>query len=180
MQILDYFENNPEYLLLLGLLLVTFWLINNLVKRQRRRRSGVEPTSRQQVERNRQLQGMQGRLEQLMVEIEQMAKRLAAQLDAKAMHLEKLLEEADAKARELQQLSRPTEAPIRPAAAVRQAVAQHAHTAPLIDGDSTDSSDPLAATIYELADAGLDAASIAKQLDEHVGKVELILALRES
>ena len=40
------------------------------------------------------------------------------------------------------------------------------------------SNDPLAASVYELADAGVDPIAIARQLNEHVGKVELILALR--
>lgn len=39
--------------------------------------------------------------------------------------------------------------------------------------------DPLTRTVYELADEGKTAVQIARQLDEHLGKVELILALRE-
>jgi hypothetical protein len=39
-------------------------------------------------------------------------------------------------------------------------------------------SDPLCASVYSLADSGSDAVAIAKQLDEHIGKVQLILALR--
>ena len=38
--------------------------------------------------------------------------------------------------------------------------------------------DPLAEQIYELADAGRTPVEIAQDLDEQVGKVELILALR--
>lgn len=40
--------------------------------------------------------------------------------------------------------------------------------------------DPLTASVYELADRGLQSVAIAQNLDEHVGKVELILALRSS
>lgn len=40
--------------------------------------------------------------------------------------------------------------------------------------------DPLTRSVYELADAGHDPVSIAQVLDEQIGKVELILALRES
>jgi hypothetical protein len=39
--------------------------------------------------------------------------------------------------------------------------------------------DPLTRSVYEHADTGLSALEIAQQLDEQVGKVELILALRE-
>ncbi|MBT8484329.1 MAG: hypothetical protein KJO43_02035, partial [Phycisphaerae bacterium] len=40
--------------------------------------------------------------------------------------------------------------------------------------------DPLARAVYELADLGEDPVTIARRLDEQVGKVELILALRGS
>ncbi len=38
--------------------------------------------------------------------------------------------------------------------------------------------DPLTLAVYERADSGLTTVEIARELDEHVGKVELILALR--
>jgi hypothetical protein len=38
--------------------------------------------------------------------------------------------------------------------------------------------DPLARQVYQLADTGLAPADIAQKIGEHVGKVELILALR--
>lgn len=40
--------------------------------------------------------------------------------------------------------------------------------------------DPLSASVYELADRGRSPVEIAQQLDEQVGKVELILALRQA
>jgi hypothetical protein len=36
------------------------------------------------------------------------------------------------------------------------------------------------AAVYELADGGRDPVEIARALDEQIGKVELILALRET
>ncbi len=38
--------------------------------------------------------------------------------------------------------------------------------------------DPLSLSVYELADEGRSPVEIAQQLDEQVGKVDLILALR--
>ncbi len=38
--------------------------------------------------------------------------------------------------------------------------------------------DPLTRSVYKLADSGHDTVSIARELDEQIGKVELILALR--
>lgn len=40
--------------------------------------------------------------------------------------------------------------------------------------------DPLAASVYKLADAGHESVEIAKKLNEEIGKVELILALRRA
>ena len=39
--------------------------------------------------------------------------------------------------------------------------------------------DPLTEAVYEQSDNGLTPVEIAQQLDEQIGKVELILALRE-
>ncbi|MCC7409546.1 MAG: hypothetical protein IT442_15890, partial [Phycisphaeraceae bacterium] len=38
----------------------------------------------------------------------------------------------------------------------------------------------LSRSVYQLADQNLSAEQIARQLGEHVGKVELILALRDA
>jgi hypothetical protein len=38
--------------------------------------------------------------------------------------------------------------------------------------------DPLTRRVYELSDAGHNPVDIARALDEQIGKVELILALR--
>ena len=37
---------------------------------------------------------------------------------------------------------------------------------------------PMTRSVYELSDSGQDTVSIARELDEQIGKVELILALR--
>ena len=47
------------------------------------------------------------------------------------------------------------------------------------DGDDA-AVDPLTREVYALADAGLAAAEIARRLEQHTGKVELILALRSA
>jgi len=44
--------------------------------------------------------------------------------------------------------------------------------------DEPSSAEPLTVTVYRLADAGRPPADIARELNENVGKVELILALR--
>ncbi|MEO0964007.1 MAG: hypothetical protein AAFY08_02710 [Planctomycetota bacterium] len=163
------------YLLIPGLLLIIAWLFFSI--RGRRKRNAADPSmsATDQIERNRQLRGMRGDLETIMVEIEQMAKRVGHQLDAKAVRLEHLLNQADLKIAQLERDQND-----HPPAA----------TAPL---DTPDPSDPppekptdqAADTdrrrrIYELADAGRDAHEIALELNEMPGTVELILNLRQA
>jgi hypothetical protein len=162
-----------------GLVLVTTALIMRLA---RRRGKSMPITPVEHLERIRQAKGMRGDLEALMVEIEQMAKRLGAQLDVKAMRLEKLVQQADERIRVLEQMkaSGPLADDLRDA--LREALTaepgQPGSSQPAIDPGPP--SDPLALNVYKLADAGHTSIEIARQLHEHVGKVELILALRQS
>jgi hypothetical protein len=158
------------YLLVAALLMITFSLMSRL--RKRRRGSVTEPTQLENVERMRQLRGMRGDLEDLMVEIEQLAKRLGAQLDAKSVQIEQLLAEAEQKIAQLNSLR------------ANSVASNNNNTGQRDPGDIPGAGagaipdDPLARSVYELADQGNDSAQIARELDEHVGKVELILALR--
>lgn len=205
---------------------------------RKRTRGGGRPkalTPQEHVERARQMRGMHGELEGLMVEIEELARRFSAQLDAKAMHLESLLREADQRIETLRRLqqgdaprpaddSSTADAPSRPPAESRADASSAEPSAP--DGSprpnpsandasapddapppppaasSSDAAgpcspsqsaeyrstsaaadlppDPAAARICHLADQGMEAPDIARMLQEHIGKVELILALRKS
>jgi hypothetical protein len=98
---------------------------------------------------------------------------MAALLDNKAERLELLLAEAE---HVIARLERAMGADAeRPNAG---------HGALLNDEDSSlrqqpsAPADPLTRSVYELADAGHDSVEIAQQLDEQVGKIDLILALR--
>lgn len=86
------------------------------------------------------------------------ARRLSAQLDNKARRLETLIDEADQRI-----------------AALGTRAERPAHRAP---GNGEHQADELTRAVYKHADAGRTALEIAQQLDEQIGKVELILALR--
>lgn len=95
---------------------------------------------------------------------EELAQRLAAELDAKADRIERLLAQADDRLRRLEGGSvlggepKPRRAPaVTPSDGAR---------------------DPLNRQVYALADEGLAPVAIAQRLDQPTGKVELILALR--
>jgi len=141
--------------------------------RKRRMKTGSRPTAREQVERYRQQDGLKGDLETLMVEVEQLARDFSARLDAKAVHLEKLIREADEKIAQLRSAG-PANRPPGPRSQDPEAAKPNgvANVEP--------AEDRLTTSIYALADDGLAAEEIARKLDEHVGKVELILALRNA
>ena len=155
-------------LLVVGIVFICAWLMMRI--RKRSQRGPNHPTAQEHLERYRQKEAIRDDLESLMVDIEQMAKRLGAQLDAKSLRLEKLIDDADLRIAQLQQAMREQHAqPPAHAAPAPVAAAPDPPAAP---------ADPLAADVYRLADAGHNPPEIARRLDEHVGKVELILALR--
>lgn len=240
-----WYDRLAPYLPVLGLLLIVLSLFFSIRKRRKTPRS--EPTAREQLERTNQQQGMRDDLQSLMVEIEQMAKRLSSQIDSKTVRLEKLLSEADHKIDQLERMTGQT-APPGEAASSQNPGTTDSHgsgstngSSPSMDHAGSSASaatwsdqandptrfessalsssdaldqpsasrdveargmassktghaalpqagyrssdahdDPLTRSIYELADAGKAAQQIASELNEHTGKVELILALRRT
>lgn len=146
-------------LLAAGAIVLLIWSFASL--RRRIRRSESAPTATERLEEIRTRQRDRGSLDEMMVNAEELARRLAAHLDNKAMRLEALLDEAKATIERLESLS---------AAASRQGDAP----------DGVDAPDPIVRNIYRLADEGRAPLEIAQALDEQVGKVELVLALREA
>ena len=101
------------------------------------------------------------------------AQRLASQLDAKAERLDQLIQQAQ---QQIDELSALTQAP---AAADDASSAEHEVTGartgrPVLPAPL----DPLTRSVYGLADTGRSSLEIAQELEEQIGKVELILALR--
>ncbi len=113
------------------------------------------------------------RIESVMIDAEELTRRLAAHLDNKAAKIEMLLKEADDRIAKLQ--AETSQADDRPEIVTRATMPSTRARAPLAPETP---SDPLARRIYDLADEGFQPVEIARKLEEHVGKVELILALR--
>ena len=111
-------------------------------------------------------------------ELQNSARELAAKLDNKAARLEVLIQQADERISLMSQLSGTgavaQDGPPRTGAAEPD----RARTAVAANGPPL-SLDPLTQSVYELADTGYQPLQIAQELDEQVGKVELILSLRD-
>lgn len=140
--------------------------------RSRKRTAAGRDSARDHVDRARNRQGVRDELEALMVDINRMARDLGGQLDAKIIRIEKANAEAEERIAQLQALRDELARP----AALRPADGNELVT-PQADPADTD---PLTQRVYQLADAGKGPPDIAAELDEHVGKIELILALRSS
>ena len=159
-----------------GIALIVAWLMLRLRKRSKHPTTIARPS--EQLEERRQAAGLRGDLEQVMVEVEQLAKRFGAQLDTKSVRLEKLIEHADARIARLEKLNAlddPASGNSAGASAETTTAEPESNTIPEAEQDSE-----TARAVYRMADAGNDPIEIAKALSEHVGKIELILALRET
>lgn len=157
-------------LLAIGILFIIMAMFS--LGRGRKKRAATRDTARDHVDRARQKQHVRDELEALMVDINRMAKDLGAQLDAKVVRIEEATRQADERIAQLEALKQTLAEPdpygnppaVAPPADTLQAPA--------------DAADPLTSEVYALADQGVGPQDIAAKLNEHVGKVELILALR--
>jgi hypothetical protein len=109
-----------------------------------------------------QQRSVERQMQNLLVELSEMARQISAQLDTRVAKLEALIKEADEKIATMHSQSSES-LPMRdvpPPAALEEMP------------------DPRHAEIYALADEGRDANEIASRLSRPRGEVELILALR--
>ncbi|MBI1369900.1 MAG: hypothetical protein GC162_14755 [Planctomycetes bacterium] len=172
------------YLMAAGAVLLMMLIMVNVRSRYARRQHDHLPP-RERLERVKQTHGMRNDMRDMMVELEELTRRFSAQLDAKSMTLEKLLDRADQTIAKLENLTEqsaaapPAAPPKEPYRRSRKTAAAQAIDAAAEPPAPPPAPDVLSQRIYQLADAGKSSVQIAKQLDEQVGKVELILALRQ-
>lgn len=133
------------------------------------RRNAARPSARELVDQlKNHPRVVAGDAQGLAAELQATAQRLGSQLDNKARRLEKLIEDADQRIAALE---------TAPRATAGSTLTQAGTPAPArTNGERP--VDALTREVYEHADAGRTAVEIAQQLDEQVGKIELILALR--
>lgn len=115
----------------------------------------------------------------------QTTQRMAAQLDSKTAQLEILISQADERIALLKKIqsnevisksAKPTKTQQKlakpPTPSSRNKEVRQPHSTPQLI-------DQLTRSVYDLADFGRTTIEIAQELDEQVGKVELILSLRD-
>ncbi|MHC5023478.1 MAG: hypothetical protein ACYTGG_06145 [Planctomycetota bacterium] len=134
------------------------------------RRQAAAPPPREMIQQIKDRASSRAATTSSTSEMVDTARRLAAQLDNKAARLEQLIAEADQRLQRLQRLEQQhvSDTPPPPPPPAPDPYALPTEPEP----------DPLTRSVYDLADNGHEPVEIARQLDEQIGKVELILALR--
>ncbi len=112
-----------------------------------------------------QQRSVERQMQNVLVELSDMARQITAQLDTRAAKLESLIREAEEKIAVMKSLQSP------PGLAPPG-------FGPTVDSPQTPPSDPRHAQVYALADQGRSSMEIAQQLNRPSGEIELILALR--
>lgn len=174
----------PGLLMAVGVLAVGLSIWFSLRKKLKRGFVQARESSSERIERVRAkaTHGQRERIETYMTDAEELTRRLAAILDNKAERAEAMINTAEKRLAELEgRLSAPeiTTRRVEPAATFGAHPGAHPVSAPAPDAIRYEAADPVAVDIYRLADEGRTSIEIARELDEHTGKVELILALRE-
>ncbi len=150
----------PGLLIAAGLMIILFIAMRKVQQRlAARAQQNLSP--RERIDAIRAQAAGRDSAEAVMAEMHDLARELAAQLEARSAKLEKLIRDADERLARLECVEAP---PARPVRSRPQAPA----------------TDPRHARVYELADRGLPTVEIAREIDRPTGQVELILALRRT
>lgn len=156
---------------------ILFIILGLFSMRSKRQRKPVKP-AREQLEELRQRKEVRNDLSRVMVEVEELTRRFSAQIDAKTIKLEHMIQEAEVRIDQLRQLEQRLETASLPRTDTPPHPTPSPEPASPPPTPTGSSMGDLRESVHKLADQGLEPADIAEKLDEHLGKIELILALR--
>jgi hypothetical protein len=120
-----------------------------------------------------QQRAVERQMQNVLVEMADLARQISAQLDTRSSKLELLMKEADQKIALLQSLSNGQTSLNQPSDSPISSPAKSSAT-----GVDAPAVDPRHVQVYTLADQGRTPLEIAQQLNRPSGEIELILALR--
>jgi len=163
-------------LLVLGLIVVVFSL-GRLLGRKRKGALG-QPPSPTPAPRGPGVERASEQVQELLGDLESLAKEMNARLDTKISLLETLIRQADERIAKLESGSGHAEGSGGDIIAEPAAPAPDEPEGAGRDAGGEDDRDERFGEIYELADRGLSAAEISQRTGVLTGEVELILGLR--
>ncbi len=145
-----------------------------IAQSRRRSESGPSPRvyAREQLARLKEEKVVHDEITEIMSHLQQLAREINAQLDAKFVRLERCVRDADDRIDRLDRLLRRAQG----GSSLDVTVSQET-TKPL-SPTSNEIDNTHRARIYTLADAGKSAKEIARGVERPIGEVELVLALR--
>ena len=143
--------------------LIYFMIVRHMMRRKR------DPLEKAPFSSLAQQRATDRQMQNLLVELSEMARQVSAQLDTRAAKLEILIQQADERIARLSSSDDNGSSSPAPLAALSPPPPTPAAPEP---------PDPRHADIYALADEGREVHEIASQLNRPRGEVELILALR--
>jgi hypothetical protein len=187
-------DGTSNSMMMLVLVLAATVIMIMLLRRHQFRASTQRDLGREQLARIREQRGLRQSMDELLLQLEDVSRRVGAQVDTKFAKLETVIRDADERIDRLERIlgrpatgnGSPDAARDQPDAKPRQAAppAQPTHQAGGRASASrklpaTEPTDPRVARVYELVDAGATPIKAAEQLGLPLGEVELILNLRK-
>lgn len=167
----------PMYLLVAGVALLVIVLMGNIKKKARRSSVDEDLEPRERIQSIREQAQTTSALQNRTAEAAEITRELTALIDNRSERLEILIQQADERIARLERLSQEAEERLTPRHTQTREPARGSAGG---SGSSTLASEALKQQIYDLADQGHASGEIAQRLNQHAGKVELILALRRA
>lgn len=175
-------QQTASWVLIVAAIVLLTWVMMRLQWRRQRRSPDDEPVA----EMRETIADRQADMERA-AEVGEIVRDLSARLETRAARLEALLDRADERIEQLEArlaagaVSGSVAASEQPALTMQ--ASQREAGDPWSDTQERpatprQSEDPLHQEVYELADGGQTPLDIARRLDQQVGTIELILALR--
>ncbi len=173
--------STSQWAMIAAIIIATFVVLN--IRRRRRPLDGSPRQYRREIESAaRDEEGLRTDLGQLMIQLEELARRINGQIDTKFAKLEQSIADADKRIAALRVLIEASKPAARDPSADASDPATRTGDGPTADGRASDGPDASwlerHGAVYELADAGQSPEEIARQLGRRIGEVELILNLR--
>jgi hypothetical protein len=170
--------SSKQIALLAVIVVVTVFMLLSTRRKSREAQNTPRASARDQYKRLKEEKQAINGAQEVMVEMEQLARQIHGQIDTRYAKLEALLRDADRRIAELKRLSVAGDAPRGIDVIVDEATEETDEASSEVQ--SAPAADVLHAAVHRLADAGLAPPEIAAQEGRTIGEVELILALRKT
>jgi len=161
--------NSGQLIILAGALLCLTLVMRSTFRRARSSRQQPRSTARQVYAALQSKSETRSDVEKVMLELDQLARRIHGQIDTKFAKLEAVIRDADERIDRLSRMTREVDGKATVDVTVDDQVSP---TSGNQDSDSRH------AAIFGLADRGMPPVEIAEEVGLTTGEVELILALR--